>query len=50
LKTVQPYRFVILMRIVDAALSAYGPDAPGVLWVEAWRFAMRDPEIRADVL
>jgi AcrR family transcriptional regulator len=39
-----------LTRIVDAALGGYGPDAPGVLWVEAWRFAMRDPEMRADVL
>jgi AcrR family transcriptional regulator len=39
-----------LTHIVHAALTGYGPDAPGVLWVEAWRFAMRDPEMRADVL
>jgi AcrR family transcriptional regulator len=39
-----------LIRIVETALTGYGPDAPGVLWVEAWRFAMRDAEMRADVL
>ncbi len=41
-----------LTRIVDAALSGYsgGEAASGQLWIESWRFAMRDAEMRTDVL
>jgi AcrR family transcriptional regulator len=45
-----------LSVVVDAALSGVegAPHAaaasPGLLWIEAWRFALRDAELRADVL
>lgn len=39
-----------LVRIVDAVLGGYRPAAAqGPLWIEAWRFALRDQEMRADV-
>jgi AcrR family transcriptional regulator len=39
-----------LTRIVDAVLDGYRPAAgQGPLWIEAWRFALRDQEMRADV-
>lgn len=41
-----------LEGIVDAALHdfpAFG-DGSGRLWIEAWRFALRDEELRVDVL
>jgi AcrR family transcriptional regulator len=41
-----------VVRIADAALSGYSAEEgqPSRLWIEAWRFAMRDEEMRADVL
>ena len=41
-----------LARIVDAALADFraAEGLTGHLWVEAWRFGMRDAEMRADVL
>jgi AcrR family transcriptional regulator len=44
-----------LVRIADAALGGFSgdperPDERGRLWVESWRFALRDPELRTDVL
>jgi AcrR family transcriptional regulator len=41
-----------LVRIVDAALAGYLPDESrgGHLWIESWRFGMRDQEMRVDVL
>jgi AcrR family transcriptional regulator len=41
-----------LVRIVDVALASYaaGHGLGGHLWVEAWRFGMRDAEMRQDVL
>ncbi|MFD0638373.1 TetR/AcrR family transcriptional regulator [Catenulispora yoronensis] len=41
-----------LTRIADAALRdfpAFG-NGSGRLWIEAWRFALRDAELRVDVL
>ena len=41
-----------LARIVDTVLGGVHPDAPesGRLWIESWRYGMRDAEMRADVL
>lgn len=41
-----------LVRIVDAALGGFadGAGESGRLWVESWRFALRDSELRVDVL
>lgn len=41
-----------LARIVDAALADFRAveGQTGHLWVEAWRFGMRDPDMRTDVL
>jgi AcrR family transcriptional regulator len=41
-----------LERITEIALGGFGPDPtqPGRLWVESWRFALRDAELREDVL
>jgi AcrR family transcriptional regulator len=41
-----------LVHIVDVALAGYAPpDArAGRLWMESWRFALHDQEMRADVL
>jgi AcrR family transcriptional regulator len=41
-----------LVTVVDVALGGYRAAEPGagLLWVESWRFAMHDPEMRADVL
>jgi AcrR family transcriptional regulator len=40
-----------LTRIVDTALTGYDADSSGTgrLWIEAWRFGMRDAEMRQDV-
>jgi AcrR family transcriptional regulator len=40
-----------LRLIVDRALGGYrgGDDAPGRLWIESWRFGMRDEDMRADI-
>ena len=39
-----------LVCIVEAVLSGYRPEAgQGPLWIEAWRFALRDEEMRTDV-
>jgi hypothetical protein len=40
-----------IMLIVDDALAGYRPgdDLAGRLWIEAWRFAIRDVEMRSDV-
>jgi len=41
-----------LIRIVDVAISGFDPGSTnaGLLWMESWRFALRDPELRADVM
>src|SRR5207249_302793 len=41
-----------LVLIVDQALADYvaGRGQGGHLWIEAWRFGMRDEEMRDDVL
>jgi AcrR family transcriptional regulator len=39
-----------LVLIVDRALADYAAGQGGHLWIEAWRFATRDGEMRADVL
>ena len=41
-----------LERVTEVALGGFGsdPSEPGRLWVESWRFALRDPELREDVL
>ncbi len=41
-----------LVHVVDAALAGYEsvPVKTGQLWIEAWRFATRDAEMRDDVL
>ena len=41
-----------LTCIVDAALRDFPAtgDGSGRLWIEAWHFALRDPEMRSDVL
>jgi AcrR family transcriptional regulator len=41
-----------LVHIVDAALGGFadGTAESGRLWVESWRFALRDPELRLDVM
>ena len=41
-----------LAHIVDVALADFRPaeGQTGHLWVEAWRFGMRDPDMRTDVL
>ena len=38
--------------VVETALRGFGPQAnePGRLWVESWRFALRDAELREEVL
>lgn len=38
--------------VVETALRDFGHEAgePGRLWVESWRFALRDPELREEVL
>jgi AcrR family transcriptional regulator len=40
-----------LTRVVDTALTGYDLESSGTgrLWIEAWRFGMRDPEMREDV-
>ena len=39
-----------LVRLMDRALDGYtGWAEAGRLWMESWRFAMRDPEMRTDV-
>jgi AcrR family transcriptional regulator len=39
-----------LTRIVEGVLAGYRPEAgQGPLWIEAWRFALRDEEMREDV-
>lgn len=40
-----------LVTVVDTALAGYPPESTGSgrLWIEAWRFGMRDAEMRADV-
>jgi AcrR family transcriptional regulator len=39
-----------LVRLLDRALAAYtGQAETGRLWIESWRFAMRDDEMRTDV-
>jgi AcrR family transcriptional regulator len=39
-------------HIVSRALSGYEPTSPeaGLLWIESWHFAIRDPEMRVDAL
>jgi AcrR family transcriptional regulator len=39
-------------HIVSRALSGYEPASPeaGLLWIESWHFAIRDPEMRIDAL
>jgi AcrR family transcriptional regulator len=39
-------------HIVTRALSGYEPASPeaGLLWIESWHFAIRDPEMRIDAL
>jgi AcrR family transcriptional regulator len=41
-----------LERIVAVALGGYDPAGSGAgqLWIESWHFALRDPEMREDVL
>jgi AcrR family transcriptional regulator len=41
-----------LTRIVDRALAGYraDPAGSGRLWIESWRFGLRDAEMRADTL
>jgi AcrR family transcriptional regulator len=41
-----------LELIVTAALGGYVPSGKGAgqLWIESWHFALRDPEMREDVL
>jgi len=41
-----------LTRIVARALAGYQAETaePGRLWIESWRFGIRDAEMRADVL
>src|SRR6202162_1908590 len=41
-----------LGRIISRALTGYLPGAPegGRLWIETWRFGIRDAEMRADAL
>jgi AcrR family transcriptional regulator len=38
--------------VVETALRDFGQEVsePGRLWVESWRFALRDPELRDEVL
>jgi AcrR family transcriptional regulator len=40
-----------LVAIIDRAIGGYQQDeeVSGRLWIEAWRFGMRDAEMRADV-
>jgi AcrR family transcriptional regulator len=44
-----PWRRLALL--VRTALAGYAPDSSGSgrLWIEAWRFGMRDPDMRTDV-
>lgn len=44
---VDPWRR--LVAIVDTALTGYDAEGTGRLWIEAWRFGMRDAEMREDV-
>lgn len=41
-----------LVHIIDTALGGFadGSGESGRLWVEAWRFALHDPELREDVM
>jgi AcrR family transcriptional regulator len=41
-----------LVRIIDTVLEGCRPEAPdsGRLWIESWRYGMRDQEMRQDVL
>ena len=41
-----------LERVAQVALGGFGqdPSEPGRPWVESWRFALRDAELREDVL
>ena len=40
-----------IVYVIDDALRGYRPgdDVAGRLWIEAWRFGLRDDEMRADV-
>ena len=40
-----------ILYVIDDALRGYRPgdDVAGRLWIEAWRFGLRDDEMRADV-
>jgi AcrR family transcriptional regulator len=48
--TSSPWRRI--EHIVTRALSGYEPASPeaGLLWIESWHFAIRDPEMRIDAL
>lgn len=41
-----------LVRIIETVLDGCRPEAPegGRLWIESWRYGMRDVEMRQDVL
>ncbi|MEY9912326.1 AcrR family transcriptional regulator [Catenulispora sp. MAP12-49] len=41
-----------LVRIIDTVLQGVRPEAPesGRVWIESWRYGMRDEEMRQDVL
>jgi AcrR family transcriptional regulator len=41
-----------LVRIIDRVLEGCRPEAPesGRVWIESWRYGMRDEEMRQDVL
>jgi AcrR family transcriptional regulator len=40
-----------LERIVEVALAGFDDNShTGVLWIESWRFALRDVEVRSEVL
>ncbi len=43
-----PWRRLVL--IASYLTGAVGSDASWRVWVESWRWALRDPELRADVL